>query len=130
MNVHISFATILISSFICCAAYDQATQSIEVVNNSNQPLHIATNGREQLLRLEYEVPARYHSLIVATLTKLQSPQEFLYAAILNDSAAQILQAVRLGANLNQEIDGYSPLLLAATLKRYNAISCLLDLGAR
>lgn len=130
MNGRISFLSIVALSYMgFCSATEQSTQAIEVVNNSDHAIRIAANSNEQMLHIAYEVPAHFHSLIVATLTKIQCPQDFLFAAIVNDSANEIRRAIQMGANINKEIDGKTPLLWAVLLKKYNAARCLMDLGA-
>lgn len=130
MNGRISFLSILALSYMgFCAATEQSTQAIDVVNNSDHAIRIAANSNEQMMHISYEVPAHFHSLIVSTLTKIQCPQDYLFAAIVNDSVNEIRRAIQLGANINQEINGKSPLLLAVQLKKYNAARYLMDLGA-
>ena len=132
MNLHhVTYASLCaMTLFTMNGAVEQSTQTIEVVNNSNQSIHMAANCPAHLLKIDQSVPAYTRSFIISTLTKLQAPQEMLYAAILNDSAFGIRHAVLSGANVNQLIEGKSPLLLSVMLKRYNAIQCLLDLGAK
>ena len=53
----------------------------------------------------------------------------LHNAILNDSSAEIKEAVRLGANINQAKQNKSPLLWAVLLRKAGAVEALLRLGA-
>ena len=57
-------------------------------------------------------------------------QEMLHNAILNDSSAEIKEAVRLGANINETKQNKSPLLWAVLLRKTDAVDALLDLGAK
>jgi hypothetical protein len=126
MNIqYFIFATTILSPFVAGAN----VQSIEVVNNSNQPLHITANGNAQSLNLRYSVPAYAQSLIISQLTLLRSPQEVLFDAILSDNVVGIRQAIRMGADAKQSINGKSPMLWAVVLQRFNAIRCLLEYGA-
>lgn len=107
----------------------KATQTVEVTNNSHQSMHITADNPAQMLKIDQWIPAYTHSLIISVMTPLQSPQEMLYAAIENDSIVEIINAVSAGADVNQDIEGQSPLLLSVLLKRSNAIKCLVALGA-
>ncbi len=109
---------------------DTSTQTIDVTNNTHQAMHYTANNPAQALRVDHSVPAYARSVIISVVTKLPSPQDMLYTAIINDSVTDIVNAVSAGANVNQNIDGKSPLAISALYKRYNAINCLLGLGAR
>ncbi len=131
MNIRTLAIGLLSTTFVgCYAVGEQSVQTIETINQSSQPLHISANSPTAALHVEQTVPAYTHALIVSMLTKLQSPQDLLLSAIVNDSAFGVKQARQAGANINQEILGKSPVLLAASLKRYDALQCLLELGAR
>ena len=60
----------------------------------------------------------------------QQLQEILQKAIMNDSSEDIKKAIKIGADINQEINGKSPLFLAVILKKNNSVEELLNLGAK
>lgn len=126
MNIRYSFFLAIILGF---SIADASVQSIEVVNGSDQPVHITANSNTQSLKLTYSVPSYAQSVIVSQVTKLKSPQEILFEGILADSEKEIRKAFQLGVNINQNINGKSPIVWAVLFKRFNAIKCLLDLGA-
>lgn len=129
MNIYVSLCA-LFSFFIgCYAINEQSVQTIEVINNSNQCLHMTANSPAHALRLDQSVPAHTKSLVISVLSKLSLSQDMLHGAILSDSAEKIRTAAHAGANINQPKDGKSPLLWAILLSRYNAIETLLHLGA-
>lgn len=104
-------------------------QTIDVTNNTYQTMHYTAHNPAQALNINQSVPPYTRSVIISVMTKLQSPQEMLYTGIMNDSVAEILMAVSAGANVNQNIYGQSPLVLSVAHQRYNAIKCLVNLGA-
>jgi lipopolysaccharide export system protein LptA len=124
MNIRYSFFLAIILGFNIANA---TVQSIEVVNDSDNPVHIAANT--QALRIDYTVPSNTHSVIVSQVTKLKSPQELLFEAILADSKTEMRKAIQRGANINQLINGKSAVVWAVLFKKINAIQYLLELGA-
>gem|GEM_PF-5937066 len=63
------------------------------------------------------------------------PQNMLQAAILNDSKEGVEKAVRIGADINENIGSQSsnkqtPLLMAYSIKHQNAVQALLGAGAK
>jgi len=104
---------ILCLGFITFITTSAPAEEMHVINNTNHSLDI-----------NFTLPEQTVALI--QLKKL----EVLFSAILNDSAEEIRAAVHAGADVNQEKDGKSPLLLAILLKRHNAVETLLQLGAK
>ncbi len=92
------------------------TRKIKIYNNSNQQLTATHNVPE------------YSQVLIET-TKLPELQTILHSGILNNSAQEILDAVKLGANVNLEIDGKLPIFIAISLKKINAIEVLKKIGA-
>lgn len=56
-------------------------------------------------------------------------QDLLHQAIMRDSADDIREAVRLGANVNNGKGGQASLVWAVILNRFKAVECLLECGA-
>lgn len=106
----ISLFLLLLVSVCFAVALDQ---TISIKNNTNQTIG-----------LNLTVPE--YTVAVITMTKLNSAQEMLHKAILDNSAEGVKKAVANGANVNQGKDGKSPLLWAVILKRSNAVEALLE----
>jgi len=104
-------------------------QTIDVVNDSNQSLQISANNADQTFRVAQTVPAYTRAIIIAQLVNLKSVQNLLLEAIINDSVNGIQEALRLGANVNQEIGGQRPLIFAIALEKINAVKYLIACGA-
>jgi ankyrin repeat protein len=124
---HIFIASILAFSSIFIKA--DSRQSVEVINNSAQVMNIAANTADRSFSFNHSTPAFCKSLILLEITKLQSLQEMLFDAILNDSPSEIRHAMRLGASINYPKDGKTPLFWAISFHRTNAAKYLLDHGA-
>jgi ankyrin repeat protein len=90
------------------------------------------NQTDKPIAVQHTIPSNTEAIIVAKLTSLAAPNDMrpLYKAILNDSASEIKKIIQSGININAEIDGKSPLLLAVLLKKTNAINTLVECGAR
>jgi hypothetical protein len=82
-------------------ANQQTVQSIDVVNNSNQPVHLYANCPAHSLIVNHTIPIFANYSILSTLTNLKAPQEMLCIAIINNSIHQIRQAISAGADVNQ-----------------------------
>ena len=65
----------------------------------------------------------------AQVSTSKNPSLDLLMAILKDDAALVRSAMWAGANLNQEIGGRKPLVIAVTNFKYQAFEALLELGA-
>jgi hypothetical protein len=104
-------------------------QTIDITNDSEQSLLVSANSADQSFRVTQTVPAYTRALIIAQLINLKSSQNLLLEAIMNDSVRGIQEAVRLGANVNQEIAGQRPLVFAVALEKINAVKCLIACGA-
>jgi ankyrin repeat protein len=85
------------------------------------------NGAEQSLQVTHDIPEYAQASI--ELTRLPEPQKMLYDAIVSNSAKDILQAVKVGANVNMDIDGKLPILIAMSLKKMNSVEVLKKCGA-
>ena len=91
-------------------------QTITIVNDAEQALHVTHNIPE-------------YTLASVELKRLPEPQKMLYDAIANNSTKDILQAVKFGANVNSDIDGKLPILIAMSLKKFNSVAVLKKCGA-
>lgn len=124
---HIFLAMVAFAATACFAQNQK--QTIDVTNDTNQVLHFAANTADQNFKVSQTVPAYTRAIIIAQLVNLKSVQNMLLEAILNDSVAGIQEAVRKGANINQEIGGQRPLIFAIALEKIGAVKCLVALGA-
>jgi ankyrin repeat protein len=120
MKKHFSTKTLLIYSILSCpvsAATEK--QTIEILNHTD-------------LSVNANVPIPEHTKALIELTKLNLPyiQEALYKAILNNSAEEVRQAIFLGADVNHDKEGKTPLLFAILLKCSKAVEALLECGAK
>ena len=132
-NSNISISSIIFLNitplFSINAINKDTLQSIQVINKSEHSMHIAANSNAHSLCIDYSVPANTHWSLVSQLMNVKSPQEMLFNAILNDSTIEIRQAIQAGANINQAIDGKSPIVLAFLTNRFEALKYLLQCGA-
>jgi hypothetical protein len=125
----------LMGSLLCATAgYAGRTagnqkQTIDITNDSDQSLQISANNADQSFRISQTVPAYTRALIIAQLINLKSSQNLLLEAIMNDSVKGIQEAIRFGANINQEIGGQRPLVFAIALEKINAVKYLIACGA-
>lgn len=121
----------LMISLLCATAgfAGNQKQTIDIVNDSNQSLHISANNADQSFRITQTIPAYTRALIIAQLINLKSSQNLLLEAIVNDSVKGIQEAIRLGTNINQEIGGQRPLVFAIALEKINAVKYLIACGA-
>lgn len=62
-------------------------------------------------------------------SKIISPQEMLYEAIMRDSADEIAVAIECGANVNTTFNNKVPLVVAILLRRSIAVAKLVESGA-
>lgn len=69
-------------------------------------------------------------LINCNLSKAIEPQELFKQSVMNNSTDGINKAIQVGANIDQQINGRSPLFWAITLKLPNAVTTLLEAGAK
>lgn len=132
MNLHrfiLSNVFVVLGGMIFVTQADNI-QTIEVVNNSAQLLNIAANNNDRSLHINQTISAFTKSLIVIQITQLKTLQDRLFEAILNNSYSEVRQAIREGADVNQEKDGKSPLLWAVLFQRTNAAKCLINHGAQ
>lgn len=120
---------LIVSVVLPVIAKAYSMQSIEIVNNSAQAIHIASNTANPSLYIDHVVPAFTKSLVIVQVTKLKNLQDLLFDAILKDSAEDIRSAIFSGASVNLEREGKTPLLWAVLLHRPNAARCLLEYGA-
>lgn len=127
-NKHIVLMGLLLSAAAAGYAKNQK-QTIDVVNDSNQSLHISANNADQSFRIAQTVPAYTRALIIAQLINIKSSQNMLLEAIMSDSVKGIQDAISLGANVNQEIGGQRPLIFAIALEKINAVKYLIACGA-
>ena len=104
-------------------------QTIDITNDSNQSLHVSANSADQSFQIVQTVPAYTRALIISQLIHLKSSQNLLLEAIMNDSVRGIQEAIRMGANINQEIGGQRPLVFAIALEKINAVRYLITCGA-
>jgi DNA helicase HerA-like ATPase len=118
----------LFSSFAAINAGSKK-QTVDVVNDSEQALQITMNSADQSFHFTQAIPAYTRALIIAQLINLKSVQNLLLEAIVSDSVQGIQEAIRLGANVNQEIGGQRPLVFAVALGKINAVKCLILCGA-
>ncbi|MFZ5953653.1 MAG: hypothetical protein ACOYT8_00970 [Candidatus Dependentiae bacterium] len=109
--------------------HDLSFQSIEINNNSLQPLRVSANTANQNFKVDISIPEFTRWLLVSKLSKTKAPQEALYEAIINDSPFEIMNAVKQGANINQPFNDKFPLTIAFLLQKLQAASCLVELGA-
>ncbi len=124
---HIFSAILLISCSISRAG--QQKQTIDVINNSDQSLSISANNASKTFHVSQVIPAYTRALIIAQLINLKSAQNLLLEAIVNDSVKGIQEAIRMGADINQEIGGQRPLVFAVALEKINAVKYLIAVGA-
>jgi len=85
------------------------------------------NNAEQSLRVAHDVPE--YTQAIVEMSRLPEPQRLLHEAILNNSTNDILQAINVGADVNLDIDGKLPILIAMSAKKLNAIEVLKKCGA-
>jgi hypothetical protein len=104
-------------------------QTIDITNDSNQSLYLSANNADQSFRIVQTVPAYTRALIISQLVNLKSSQNLLLEAIMNDSVKGIQEAIRRGADINQEIGGQRPLVFAVALEKLNAVKYLVACGA-
>jgi len=123
------FLAILSLGFAAISIAGKQKQTIDIVNDSDQSLQISTNNANKTFQLTQTVPAYTRALIIAQLINLKSAQNLLLEAILNDSVKGIQEAVRQGANINQEIGGQRPLVFAVALEKMHAVKYLVLCGA-
>ncbi len=113
------------SLIFICSLLVGFTQLMAMHRHQNQTNRIdVINNTKTTIDVSFPLPEKTSATI--QLKKIDA----LHAAILNDSAEKIREAVNTGANVNQEINDKSPLLWAVLLNRYNAIETLLQLGAK
>lgn len=101
---------------VCLEANNTA---INIINNTDLPLDVG-----------FEMPS--YSLSETKITSIRSQQELqdlLYKAILTNSTQEIMQAVRMGADVNLFKDGKAPLMWAKILKKFNSVEVLKKCGA-
>lgn len=124
---HVFLSILSLSSVLAFAKNEK--QKIDIVNDTDQSLHISANNANQTFRVTQTVPAYTRALIIAQLVNLKSAQNSLLEAIMNDSVKGIQEAIRLGADVNQEIGGQRPLVFAVALEKINAVKYLILCGA-
>ena len=116
----------LIYSTINC---QNQKQTVDVVNESAQVMTITATNADGSFNIKQVVPAYTRAYIIAQLLNLKSAENMLIEAILKDSAIDIEEAIKLGADINMEIAGRKSLLFAIAMEKINAIKCLISLGA-
>jgi ankyrin repeat protein len=124
---NILLSVVLVASSIINA---DSIQTIDVLNNSAQALHLTANNEDYSLSLNQIIPAFSKSIITVQVELICSPQELLFKSIINNLPEKTQEAVKAGASVNFEKDGKSPLLLAVLLKRYDIVKILLTAGAK
>lgn len=105
-------------------AVNELPQNIEIANNSARAINL------NLTVPEYTKAIVHMTQLSSKLKIIIDSQGMLHAAILNDSAAEIKEAVAMGAKINQTNNNKTPLLWAVLLKKENAVDALLELGAK
>ncbi len=128
MQIKHIFSTILLLSATASYANNQK-QAIDIVNDCDQSLHISAKNANNTFSITQTVPAHTKAMIIAQLVNLKSAQNLLLEAIVNDSIKGIQEAIRLGANINQEVGGRRPLVFAIELEKINAVKYLITCGA-
>jgi len=130
MKKHFVLSAISIALATQIFANQQTVQSVDVVNNSNQPIYLYANCPSHALVINNNIPSYTTYRLVSVMTGLKTALETLHVAILNDSEAQLKEAIAFGADINKLIDGRTPLTLALMLGHLNVAKYLLILGAR
>lgn len=110
------------------ANINEEMQCIDVTNNSSQNLTITAKD-DSLLKIESKVPAYTKWQMISKLTKIKSAQDLLFDAIVNDSPEEIKKAILASANIQDKINGQSPMMWAISLKKYNALQMLAVLSS-
>ena len=95
-----------------------ADKQVNIVNDSEQPIDFA-----------YTIPAYTSAILRLKKLSVQQLQFELLKAILNDSEDEIYSVVQTGANVNQEIFGKLPLVIALLHDRNKAFEALLNCNA-
>lgn len=95
---------------------------VDVINSTDQSIRVKGSF--------FDITVPEFSKMLLQLSKLNLPQNMLHEGIMNNSAEDIKRAVKLGANVNEDKDGNSPILWAILLKRDNAVEALLQCGAQ
>lgn len=94
-------------------------ETMRVINNTDQPLHI-----------DYELPIYNRAdTEIRPILSQQELQDLLHEAILSNSANEIMKVVKAGANVNFFKDGKTPLKWATDLKKLNSAEVLKRCGA-
>ncbi len=129
-----SFSKLSLLSFIGASLFVFGEyRSVEVENDSDHHMHIATNSAD--LKIDHNVPARTHSKISleakSTLknSKLRFPEKALLKAIIKNSPKKIVLAIRAGAKVNGKIKGKKPLAWAVLFKHAAVAKYLVRYGA-
>lgn len=104
-------------------------QTIDILNNSAQALHITAKNGDCSMSFNQTIPVYAKLFVMVQVTKLELLQDMLYIGIINDSPERIMQAIASGANVNLEKGGIRPLSWAMKLGKNNAALCLLEHGA-
>ncbi len=92
---------------------------INIINNTGLPLDVG-----------FEMPSFSRSETkITSLRSQQELQDLLYKAILTNSTQEIMQAVRMGADVNGLIGAKAPITLAKELKKNHSFEALRMCGA-
>lgn len=118
----------LIGFFALIVAKDEH-QFIRVVNKSMQSVLVRAKSNNLSLHIEYAVDPYTKSCITINISKLIYREQKLFKAIFADSKEKIQKAVNAGSDINGTIEGKKPLLWALLLRKKNAESYLVSLGA-
>lgn len=113
-------------TFILCANALILYADDKLLVGKPQKIKICNNGQQQL-QVTHKVPEYAQANV--EMVRLPEPQIMLHEGILNNSTQEILDAVKLGANVNLDIDGKLPIFIAMAAKKMNAVEVLKRCGA-
>jgi hypothetical protein len=122
----LSVGMLLFCSHVCA----HSTQSIEMINNSPDVIHLAAKAADNSFSVNQRVPAYSKAFIISKIVELDTLQERLFLAIFRDSVQEIEQAIADGANVKKAREGKTPLAWALSFNMVNAATCLMKHGAK
>ncbi|MDR3549994.1 MAG: ankyrin repeat domain-containing protein [Candidatus Babeliales bacterium] len=114
-----TFYILLFLSVLSCFGMSPISASARIINNSNASVHV-----------DYDLPIYSRAdTIILPIKSQQELQNLLHEAILTNSAKEIMQVVKAGADVNLFKDGKAPLMWATVLKKLNSVEVLKKCGA-
>jgi hypothetical protein len=119
--------TMLALSVVAAKASD-TSREVHVLNDSPGVMDI--NAHSSDFNFGLKVPSYAKAFVMAHMTKLDTVQEMLFAAICKNSVIEVRQAIVAGAKVNQLKADKTPLAWALELGSYNVIACLIQHGAQ